>query len=507
MVNAGRLFELMNLIAELRLEAETMANRVQRTLANPDTSRAGARRSVDAVRAMTESLQVQALAMSSTSFHHLTSQLPQVANYLAGKLSRQVQLEVVADEDLAVDRAVIDHLTEAVRQLVVNAVYHGIEDPSDRARADKPEMGTVTVTATLKDRMLDITVSDDGAGIDWDLVRSIAIEDGRLQGEAPMQAVRNVVFEAGFSTQTGGDAVGEGMGLETVARAVESLYGRVVIESTVGRGTQVRITVPAWRSLQRLLVVDAGGVGWGIPEAAVDEVMPYADVVVGDESSDVSIPWRGERIAVRPLGTMMGAEAAVHPSHVVVLRHRLGSTALAVDLIEGVREVAVKELSPVVSSPDHVTGAAFLGGDDVVLVLEPGSLVAGSSISASDRPAPRVLVVDDSMGARAVVSGSLASSGFTTSVAASVAEALEVLEHIELDALVVDYSMPGTDGVALVREVRERYAGLPIVMLSGVADEADRERARTAGVNAFFDKGAFREGELSDALWDMVGGQ
>jgi len=94
MVNAGRLFELMNLIAELRLEAETMANRVQRTLANPEASRAGARRSVDAVRMMTEALQIQALAMSSTPFHHLTSQLPQIANYLAGKLGRQQDLTV-----------------------------------------------------------------------------------------------------------------------------------------------------------------------------------------------------------------------------------------------------------------------------------------------------------------------------------------------------------------------------------------------------------------------------
>ena len=114
------------------------------------------------------------------------------------------------------------------------------------------------------------------------------------------------------------------------------------------------------------------------------------------------------------------------------------------------------------------------------------------------------MVVDDSRGARAVVSGALASSGFLTSVAGSVAEALELLDEVSVDALVVDFSMPQADGVALVEEVRRRGNLIPIIMLSGVANQEDQERARKAGADAFFEKADFREGTLADALWKML---
>ena len=116
-----------------------------------------------------------------------------------------------------------------------------------------------------------------------------------------------------------------------------------------------------------------------------------------------------------------------------------------------------------------------------------------------------MLVVDDSIGARAVVSGALASSGFTTSVAASAAEALDILSEHEIDALVVDFSMPQQDGADLVEEVRARGIQVPIVMLSGVATEEDKARSKNAGVDVFFDKADFREGALAEALREMLG--
>jgi CheY-like chemotaxis protein len=114
------------------------------------------------------------------------------------------------------------------------------------------------------------------------------------------------------------------------------------------------------------------------------------------------------------------------------------------------------------------------------------------------------LVVDDSQGARAVIAGSLASSGFTTSVAESAFEALEVLNEEHIDALVVDFSMPAQDGVELVRKVRAAGIELPIVMLSGVAKSEDQERALEAGVDAFFEKADFREGALAAQLRSLL---
>ena len=150
----------------------------------------------------------------------------------------------------------------------------------------------------------------------------------------------------------------------------------------------------------------------------------------------------------------------------------------------------------------------------MVLVLDAGALVGRSSVAApvvQDRSrtsgGDRVLVVDDSIGARAVVSGALASSGFTTSVAASAAEALDILEEQEVDALVVDFSMPQKDGAQLVEEVRARGITVPVVMLSGVATEEDKARSKNAGVDVFFDKADFREGALAETLREMLAGR
>jgi CheY-like chemotaxis protein len=115
------------------------------------------------------------------------------------------------------------------------------------------------------------------------------------------------------------------------------------------------------------------------------------------------------------------------------------------------------------------------------------------------------LVVDDSQGARAVIAGSLASSGFSTSVAESASEALEVLKEQHIDALVVDFSMPAQDGVELVLKVRAAGIQVPIVMLSGVAKPEDQQRAIEAGVDAFFEKADFREGALAAQLREFLG--
>jgi chemotaxis protein histidine kinase CheA/CheY-like chemotaxis protein len=505
MVNASRLFELMNHIAELRIETLSMTARIDQVVSGDDPDGRMARAHVQAVRVAAEQLQAEALALASVPFNTIINPLPQLVKFMAGKMGRQIRFEFDGAGRLAVDREVLDRLADAVRQLVVNAVFHGIELPDARTAAGKSPEGVIKVSAQLRERMLEISVTDDGAGIDWDLVRAIAVEEGRLSADAPSEALPGVLFQSGFTTRASDGTLGSGNGLDVVAGAVETLYGRAVVHSTLGRGTEFRLTVPAWRSLQRLLIVESGSAAWGFPEAAVDEVMPLAEVEVQGHGDDRTVAWREQQIPLRSLASVVGADPPGDESHVVVIRHRLGDAALTLAAVDGVREVAVKAVPASMDAPAHVMGAAFMGDDDVVLVLEPGTLVAGPHIeNRDDRPAARVLVVDDSMGARAVVSGSLASSGFTTSVAASVAEALEVLQQIEIDALVVDYAMPDADGVALVENVRKRFDRLPIVMLSGVADEADRNRAAAAGVNTFFDKSNFREGALAETLWELL---
>jgi two-component system sensor histidine kinase and response regulator WspE len=505
MVSAGRLYRLINYVAGVRIELQALAKRLGAATGDDVTEEyvGGVCRDIETIADTAVELEADALGLAAVPVKEMTNTLPQLVRYLSKKLGKEVRFEVVGDEDLALDRQVLDIVADPIRQLIVNAVYHGVEMPADREALGKPATALVSLTMTIKNHKLEIVVSDDGGGISWPAVRLAAVEQGYYDSSDPSdpEKLQPILFFPGFSTAPDSELGSIGSGLSNVAEAVESLYGRIRLESS-DTGTTVTIVVPTTRDLQRVLIVDAGNMKWGIPEAAIDEVVPVADAKVttgGGGRRTLFIDDQEHRVV--SLADLVGATDPRPETKFVRLSHRIGCAAVGVQRVLGVREVAAKELGPLLAGPSHITGAALLGGGDVVLLLDAGSLVQRSQdVPQPLTPGARVLVVDDSQGARAVVSGALASSGFTTSVAGSAAEALEVLAEQEVDALVVDFSMPNEDGVELVHQVREKYEGLPIIMLSGVATPEDQERAVAAGVDAFFNKADFREGALADAL-------
>ena len=137
------------------------------------------------LQASADALQSDSLGVAAVPLTGLTSQLPQLIAYLAKKLNRGVSFEITGDEDIAIDKQVMDAIGDPLRQVVVNAIHHGIESRVDPQNCDgKPDDGTVTVEFSLKRGALVIVVTDDGAGVDWDVVRSVAAADGRLEPEA-----------------------------------------------------------------------------------------------------------------------------------------------------------------------------------------------------------------------------------------------------------------------------------------------------------------------------------
>ncbi|RPI25325.1 MAG: hybrid sensor histidine kinase/response regulator, partial [Actinobacteria bacterium] len=345
-------------------------------------------------------------------------------------------------------------------------------------------------------------------GVDWDAVRRVAFERDLVVDpeHVPNETLLGFLYAPEFSTEAGQTEIaGDGMGLARVKQVVEELYGTFVLESTPQQGTRVTITVPTYRALQRALLVDCAGRTWGIPEAAVIEVIPIGAAEISVTEAGMRLDWQGEFVPFGPLADVMGLEDDPGES-VIVLSTPIGIAALSVGGVAGTREVAAKELGALLSGPQIVSGAALLGGDDVVLLIDAGRL-AERLRDLADRPRGpvyKVLIVDDSKGVQQVVAGALASAGFSTVVAGSVSEALSALNDHEVNALVVDFSMPRADGVALVHMVRQRYGEMPIVMISGVANHEDVERAKKAGVDAFFDKGDFRKGALADTLRSLI---
>ena len=215
--------------------------------------------------------------------------------------------------------------------------------------------------------------------------------------------------------------------------------------------------------------------------------------------------YEGHALPLSSFASAVGLPETEEPSDIVVLTTRLGPVALTVPNVEGRRQVAVKGLGPLLAGSPHLAGAALLGGGEVVVIVDPDQL--SDRVRSIPRPVehrPRVLVVDDSQGVRQLVGAALSGQGFDVVVASNADEAAHELREAQFDALVVDYQMPGSDGVELVEQVRIDSQSLPVIMVSAVATPEDQDRAWKAGVDAYLDKFDLRKGALVDTLRNLL---
>ena len=514
-VNAGRLYGMVNHLVTLRMDVDALNSQLAdlKEAVAADAffhDRLGALEQVaEPIAELAESIESEGLQLASVPLRDITDTLPQLVSYLAKKTGNDVRLEVKG-EDLLIDRQVLDMLDDALRQLVVNGVVHGIEDGETRLGVEKSSTGVISVSAVQEDTNLKLVITDDGRGIDWKMIKDKAVEKGLIDADTDMapDRMRSLLYHDGFSTlDKAGELAGDGMGMSLVRDSVEGLNGSFRVESVPHKRTSVTITVPMHRAMQRALLVISGQFTWGIPEVAVEEVIPMSAAAISVTDDATVIKWDDKDVPFASFADVVGFTTSRLPTQVVVVTSSVGQVALAVEEVIGTRQVAAKELGALLAGSETVTGAALLGGDEVALLVDTASLTERQRRLAAEGPSfasPRVLIVDDSLGVQQVVSSALATSGFMTSVAGSVADALGALQNEIFDALVVDFSMPRADGVALVHMVRQRHANTPIVMLSGVADENDVERAKQAGVDAFFDKSDFREGGLAEKLHELI---
>jgi two-component system chemotaxis sensor kinase CheA len=452
---------------------------------------------------------------------------------LTRQTGKRVDLELLG-EATNVDKGVLDALRDPLVHLIRNAIDHGIETPAERESAGKPASAHLALKAERGGNVVVITVSDDGRGIDGAAVRGQAVSLGLLstaQAEGLSgPEVFDLLFRSGLSTRTEASEVsGRGLGLAIVRQAVERLRGQVVVERSDPQGTVFRLSVPLTLSTTRCLLVRALGGTQAIPLELIERtalIRPEQILTVQGQPTirldgrAVSLFWR-ERTGPR----------VKEKTPVVIFQTRGGLVAFPVDALLGEQELVVKPFPALLPPVPTMTGASTLPSGEVVLILNPIDLIdhhsrqaeevlaalpamrpsmspqeAEQVESGSQRPL-RILVAEDSVTTRTLVRNILQAAGYEVVVTPDGAAAWEALQTEGFDLLLSDIEMPNLDGIALTERIRATPAlrGLPVILVTARAAAEDRVRGLQAGADGYITKGDFRQSELLDTLYRLVG--
>jgi two-component system chemotaxis sensor kinase CheA len=429
---------------------------------------------------------------------------------------------VIEGGDVELDRTILEGLRAPLLHLVRNAVHHGAEPPDERVRAGKPPQARIAIAAHLRSSQVDITVDDDGRGLDLDAIRGALRRRGLPEPSDP-QDVARAIFQAGVSTAPQvTDISGRGVGLDVVAASVGALHGTVDVSWLPGRGTRMTLGVPLTLTTIRALGVIAGGQTFAFPGTNVHKVLKLRRADLLSIEGMPAMVVGGRPIAVWPLADVLGVAAAdcADRPHLpaVVVASGEKRVAFLVDQLLAEQELVVKSLGKRLTGIELVAGASILASGRLGLILNAAAVIQRALAPERERAASRVLreapeaarkrllVVDDVVTTRSLIKSLLEAEGYDVGVAADGAEAWRALQDQGADVVVTDIEMPRMDGFELTRQIRasERFRDLPVILVTGLDTQRDRERGVEAGANAYLVKSDFDQRNLLEAIGRLV---
>jgi two-component system chemotaxis sensor kinase CheA len=458
--------------------------------------------------------------------------LERLVRDLARQTGKEMRL-ALSGTDTEIDRRILDGLRDPLMHMVRNSVDHGIELPHERQLAGKPTHGTLQLSATQRGDRVQITIEDDGRGLDVDAIRDTALRRNVLTtGRAEQMdeaGLIELIFSPGFSTRTTVSEIsGRGVGMDVVREHVDRLGGEIGVRTTPGAGTCFTITVPLTLATTRVLLIGDGGQTYAVPSSSIERTgrVRAADVhrLEGRRAMQID----GRAVPIVDLADVLQRSdanaadpAADEWRPFILLPHGDRAVALLTDRLIDETEVVVKALGAPLARVRHVGGAAVLGTGAVVVILNPADLIKSSlgNVDAAprarvgDTPAPHavalkrhVLVVDDSVMTRTLERTILEAAGYGVLVAADGAQALDLLNEHQIDAIVSDVQMPRMDGLALTSAVRqdERWRHLPIVLVTSLDSPEQVERGAAAGADAYIVKGRFDQNDLLHTIGRLL---
>ncbi|HAX74482.1 MAG TPA: hypothetical protein DCY88_01245 [Cyanobacteria bacterium UBA11372] len=463
----------------------------------------------------------------------------------AAELGKQAELRIEGRETL-IDKLILEHLSDPMKHLINNGLAHGIEAPEVRQRQGKPPVGRITLSAFHQGNQTVISFSDDGAGIDVERLKAKAVEKRLISPEQAKSLSRIEAYEllylSGLSTKDKADLIaGKGVGMDVVRTNVSEIRGTITTDSTQGKGTSFTIRLPLTLSICKALCCVSNQARIAFPMDGVEDALdvPKSRVQVNAEGNQY-IQWRDMQLEFKHLnelltfnrqlgrGRVYGASKDEDSVAIVVLRSAGNFLAIQVDQVVGEQEIVIKQLEGPVPKPIGIAGATVMGdgrimpiGDVLELIdiamgrvgkdrramlWEQNNLAAASETPVNE---PRVLIVDDSITVRELLSMTFNKAGYRVEQARDGQEAWDKLKSgLPCDIVFCDIEMPRMDGLELLSRLHKDadLSHLPVAMLTSRGAEKHRQMAFDLGASGYFTK-PYLEEALLDAASRMLKGE
>jgi len=500
-------------------------------------------------RQITSQLQESLTRARMVPFAQTADRLPRAVRDISLRCGKQAELTIEGRETL-IDKMILEQLYDPMTHLVNNAITHGIETPDERTSQGKAATGRITVRAFHQGNQTVIAVSDDGAGIDPERVKQKAVERKLITPEQARMMNRldvyDLLFHHGFSTRDrADDFAGRGVGMDVVRTSLNDIRGVINIDSTVGRGTTFTIRLPLTLSVSKALCCISNRARIAFPMDGVEDMLDVPrDQIQTNAEGQSCIQWRDQLLPFQALadllkfnrslgrGSVYGGNQEEDIISVVVLRSNAGSyLALQVDQVLGEQEIVIKQLEGPVPKPVGIAGATVLGDGRIMPIadvlelidLSMGRIRRESGTSFWDQGAdqvpvepvsevktePTVLIVDDSITVRELLSMTFNKVGYRVEQARDGQEAWEKLRSgLPCDLVFCDIEMPRMDGLELLSRLQKdgQLNRVPIAMLTSRGADRHRQMAIQLGAKGYFTK-PYLEEVLLDAAQRMLKGE
>jgi two-component system chemotaxis sensor kinase CheA len=457
----------------------------------------------------------------------LFAPFPRMVRELGRSQGKEIDLELKGAE-VEIDRRILEELKDPLVHLLRNCVDHGVEKPEERRLLNKPERGRIFLHIDqIEGGKVEITLGDDGHGIDPDMVRNSAVKRGLISAEDAARLTekeaQSLIFNSGMSTASSlSQLSGRGLGMAIFLERVEKLGGQLDFASIPGKGSSFTVSLPLSLATFRGTLVQVAGQPFLAPSSHLVAVLHVNVASIRTVQNKATINYDGEPLSLVGLADTLQMEKPVirkesNKIQVMVLGTSKRRIGFEVDEVLGEQEVLFKELGKQLLRVKNIAGATILGTGQVVPILNVHDLLKSAVGTVGERfissrmkqevQKPKsILVVEDSITSRTLLKSILEAAGYVVTTAVDGVDGYTKLKMNPIDLVLSDVEMPRMSGFELTQKIRadDALANIPLILCTSLATDQDRERGIQVGANAYIVKSNFDQSNLLQVIEKLI---